>query len=1195
MSFNLTPSAITAGSLETWEFLASYGDLRNWALLDGVLNATDSANSAWNYNTYHVTSGRSITFDAWGYLASNNDLISWLTADGLTDADAEAAAKHYIKYGINEGRSITFDADAYKAANPDLAGLTWAQAAQHYITAGRYEILAGVTGRSAVGTPLAYGTTTTLTGGADTVPGTGGADYIIGTDLTLSAGDRIHGSTGIDTLKVSSSAPHSFSAFEMDGVENIQVTADAGNPLTFDLSGTTGLSSVITTNSTGDVAFNFITTVPTAAFVVEVNNLTLGANASVDFTNSKVAGTSDVVSVQLNNSTDAQIGTLSIDTGVETVALSTSGAPSAITTELLMQAAGTLNIAGSQKLTIQDINLGVGANVINASTLNADLTVTHALTGVTSYTGAKGADSVDFTGSTKNMTIVTGDGKDVVTLGLTDDNVDTGNNDDTIYIVPQGLTVNDTINGGAGADTIILTGSDNISKSEAEKVTAVEKLELRGSGANYNGAGNYFTADLGSNIVIADHLLTTLSAGSDRFSVDTTKYSGSNTIDLTNVTFSNTNKFELDASATGSNNELVIANDATVNAKAILNFGAGSADTLRVMDSANITADDLSNIDGMERIELRSNSGVDPQVWDIELTNALVDNSTSDALDIWIDNDVPSGTIVNINAAALTKTGITVHTNSHVTLNVTGAGAANVSRVNSLYFTLSGDALIGTAGADTFIADNLAQVQNGDSAIGLGGNDTLSLNFNVYNAAVNLLGAGGLLNNVTLDSIENVVFNANRLTATDHPVAFIDNANSTTGIISYTTGDGNDIVYHNILNRAVTYNLGNGDNIYYDWLGNDATDSDVNDYSVVNAGSGKDKVYTDNDQSRGGALDHVHGVNNEGGFFLGTGTDTLFINGRLNSTVGDIVEHGSNYNLSGVDVVDFTSFISWDSTTTGVTVLDGAVSQTDSKTLLTVNAHDNVDAGEGAGAVNSVAIVNASDVLVGHNLAITVDTLSSSNGRLADAVDVISGAGIDTITIGAGLVGYVVAGNAGADTIHINTTSATGVQFNSPNDGGTTGAYTGYDTITGFNSGNDYILFNHAAFNSTLGLPTAADANLVLAVNQAVDFAPTAALGAHVDANALIMTHLNTYLNDSDAAGGILNLVSVADRASTIGVAANVSNGGIIVAQGVAHSAIYLYIEQTGNGFVEAAELKLLGVVDSNSLGNAAHDLHYTV
>lgn len=150
----LSPTSITLGSLESWEYFASYGDLRNWALLDGVLNPTDSANAVSHYTLHAAAEGRSIIFDAWEYLASNVDLINWLGADGITAVDAITAAQHYIKFGVNEGRVNTFDSAAYLAANADLVAWLGATnydaAAQHYITSGRFEIAAGL--RPATGT-----------------------------------------------------------------------------------------------------------------------------------------------------------------------------------------------------------------------------------------------------------------------------------------------------------------------------------------------------------------------------------------------------------------------------------------------------------------------------------------------------------------------------------------------------------------------------------------------------------------------------------------------------------------------------------------------------------------------------------------------------------------------------------------------------------------------------------------------------------------------------------------------------------------------------------------------------------------------------------------------------------------------------------------------------------------------------------
>ncbi|MGB7510563.1 MAG: hypothetical protein WBP54_04645, partial [Pelodictyon phaeoclathratiforme] len=76
-------TSIVAGSLESWEYLASYTDLMNWIRADGLTD-NDAVAAAQHYNRYGLSEGRTITFDAWDYLASNADLMDWLGADGVT-------------------------------------------------------------------------------------------------------------------------------------------------------------------------------------------------------------------------------------------------------------------------------------------------------------------------------------------------------------------------------------------------------------------------------------------------------------------------------------------------------------------------------------------------------------------------------------------------------------------------------------------------------------------------------------------------------------------------------------------------------------------------------------------------------------------------------------------------------------------------------------------------------------------------------------------------------------------------------------------------------------------------------------------------------------------------------------------------------------------------------------------------------
>jgi len=129
MAIYLTPASLASGTLESWEYLSSYGDLIN-------AFGPDSAKAANHYNTFGIAEGRAITFDAWAYLASYGDLMDAFGTNVIN------AAKHYVTYGYGEGRLVTFDAEAYLDNYADLRaafGADTVAAEQHYVIFGRAE------------------------------------------------------------------------------------------------------------------------------------------------------------------------------------------------------------------------------------------------------------------------------------------------------------------------------------------------------------------------------------------------------------------------------------------------------------------------------------------------------------------------------------------------------------------------------------------------------------------------------------------------------------------------------------------------------------------------------------------------------------------------------------------------------------------------------------------------------------------------------------------------------------------------------------------------------------------------------------------------------------------------------------------------------------------------------------------------
>jgi len=175
----MATTTMVSGSLDSWEYLASYGDLIN-------AFGPNSALAANHYNTYGIAEGRTITFNAWTYLASYDDLM------GAFGADPLAAAKHYVTWGYGEGRLTTFDAQAYLDNYGDLQaafGSDLEAAAQHFVVFGRSEGRNDYTLDADMSSVSEGGTVTFTLDTHDLAEGTG-FDYTI---TGLSAADIVGG------------------------------------------------------------------------------------------------------------------------------------------------------------------------------------------------------------------------------------------------------------------------------------------------------------------------------------------------------------------------------------------------------------------------------------------------------------------------------------------------------------------------------------------------------------------------------------------------------------------------------------------------------------------------------------------------------------------------------------------------------------------------------------------------------------------------------------------------------------------------------------------------------------------------------------------------------------------------------------------------------------------------------------------
>ncbi len=411
-------------------------------------------------------------FDSKYYAENNIDALSAVNRGLLS-----SVYEHYVLYGVYEGRVpnaalASFNAQSYLAANPDVSAAVASgavkNALQHYVmygvdegrqisTSGSVFTLTASTvnlnsSTSNVGTDKA-GTKTYLSTNNDTVEaGTFLSSSVIVSDGSTSDNDTlnafVNGNVGAPVLQnienlVLQSFGGTMSLGAVSGAKTVTISG----------SGFTGTAMM---GGSNDPALSLI-----PAPVYTLNGVT-GAHV---FSLVNDGLSSNVLSLQLKSVASGSSIAYGNATGLEVLELTTSGTNNTILGALNTVAA-TVNILGAGSLTLTDTANGAVAHRINASTYNGSFTyidggVAH------SVTGSAGADSFTFAG--------------------------TGT-----------LTAGDTIDGGAGTDT--LTNSTWTATSDLNNVSNVESLTLSGANIGFN----YVTLD---SLVTAGSSLTVSAAG----------------------------------------------------------------------------------------------------------------------------------------------------------------------------------------------------------------------------------------------------------------------------------------------------------------------------------------------------------------------------------------------------------------------------------------------------------------------------------------------------------------------------------------------------------------------------------------------------------------------------------------------------------------------------------------------------------
>lgn len=584
------------------------------------------------------------------------------TASGITESAFQTAWNnvnggsqtstyfHYLQYGYNESGvnpSATFNEAQYYTDKAALltaqTGQTWtvAQVQSAFASAGltpiTHYMLYGGTPNEPTPVPVNnVGTTYTLTTGLDTIPGTVNNDTInageVGGAKTLTAGDNIDGAGGTNTINVfdTAVAATTYAGFTMQNVQILNATSD-GAGMTFDLSGTTGLTNINSVNSTNNVTANYVASPAN----VGITNATAAANMTVGYQN--VGGTADTIALTLNNSSAGivKLGAQGTNTGIETLAVTATGAASTITT--LDSAITAMTLAGDQHLTItNDLNASVQTIDASASTggLTAQIGTVLAHTNDVTFTGSSAADAFTVGAFTTGaVTFNGGDGNDTLTVSAA--NVVTfngGAGDDTITFVAGGLTTADTVIGGTGNDSLTATYADLalVNAGATQHVSQVETINLS---TNMAGAFN-------GKAWFADATTFNLNAG----------YTGGTAITIDSATQAvnigggvNAGILNVVDSATSATNDSVHLgiNGATT---ATVAFSTGELETV------NLTSGTDSTIGGKNTLTLN-----DAAATNVGLNNVTTITVTgNEALDLTVSPIAAGSKIVTLDASTAT-------------------------------------------------------------------------------------------------------------------------------------------------------------------------------------------------------------------------------------------------------------------------------------------------------------------------------------------------------------------------------------------------------------------------------------------------------------------------------------------------------------------------------------------------------------
>ena len=898
------------------------------------------------------------------------------------------------------------------------------------------------------------------------------ADFGAGDDVVditqANAAQTIAGGAGTDTLIYAGASAAATATANITGFENVIMN--------------TGVDFALATSSLRYVG---VAAAGTYTGLAAGGVVTLDDGGSLTLANTALTGTTDAVTFNVGQTTDATATGATIAAGTFDVVTVNAIASSAV----LSSASAAISVSGATLNTVT-LNSSQGVALAGGGT---------ALTTINASGVAGNFSSSAATSTTAGLTITTGAGNDIINGGALGDSLNGGAGNDTI----TGGVGADTMTGGAGADTFTIAANTALALSSS--ATTTDTITDFTSGTDKLNVGA--AAFLGNFTNIQQALAAQGAAGTVANSA--AFVSGENSLYVFNNTNGTLNVLDTIVRLTGvttlSGPDLLIGsqgtgNAVTLTAAAALStnaasntlasgvtsaandtvtapalFLAGSTltgglgdDTLALSMNAStatsgggtvtLTSANLANVSGFEFMTLASFVPAvadDAFTYNIELNPAnIAANSTltvtSSYSGLRSDGFTTGGNLVfdaNLIVDAASR------------LNFTGAAANDSVRGGAGNDTINGgagnDTILGGDGADSLSGgagnDGITAGAGTDTIDGGAGNDTITFVANLTVADIVTGGTGTdtlvvtnpaapaatAFDNVT--GVEAITFTA--VTAADDPaeralnVVTISAASAfalDTTAVTFTSAAAEAVALNFAnLTRGITVVTGSQADAITGGAGNDVITGAAGVDSMV-GGAGDDTFII------AAAADHAAGETITGG----TGNDTIRFADDNNTTLTLRVEVTDVDNLLNVTVTGAAGgnqLVTADALadTISVNITGNAGNNT-----LTGNAiADTISGGDGADTINGGA---GNDSLVG---GAGDDQINGDAG--ADTIT--GGEGIDQISGGAGLNSVILTETtAAADTVRLSDAGSANVT-----------------TVTGYALANDIISLNAAAFTPT--------------------------------------------------------------------------------------------------------------------------------